>query len=127
VRSEALTIAVGVLAAAATPGLFLAISGFGEPGLSLSAFFAAIFLGFVFSFPFAFFLGLPIFFLLRWMHMVRWWSAILVGLPVGALADLTFQRFHHFHLGEVLRYGLLGAAAAVAFWLCWRRSQSGSP
>ena len=125
VKNEPLAIVCGVLVAAATPGLILAISGLDEPGLSLTSFVSAVFLGFVFSFPFAL-LGLPTFFLLRWMHAVRWWSAGLAGLLLGVLADLVFQRFHNFYIGEILRFGLQGAAAAFAFWLLWRRSQEPS-
>jgi hypothetical protein len=126
VRAEAPCIAVGVVAATATPGFILAVADLFEHGASFAGFIGPMVLGFVFAFPFAFFLGLPIFLLLCWMHLVKWWSAIPAGLLVGVLADRTFHSVEGFNPNEILRFGLMGGASATSFWLIWRRSQMDS-
>jgi hypothetical protein len=71
-------------------------------------------------------LGLPSFLLLRKLGVVRWWSAILVGIAVGIV---VFVLVDPRGLAAVLSeprsivWGGIGALSAFAFWAIWRRGQ----
>jgi len=91
-------------------------------------------------------LGLPVFLLMRWANIVRWWSTVAVGFVLGAIPIAIYTWPVHSKgnftasvngIATVingvptqegwLQYaysfsymGLLGAMSALAFWLVWR-------
>lgn len=128
--------AVGVVAAASMSGLGLAgygvaesvFTAYGVPSKDLSDWLIFAFgFGFIVSLPFALFLGLPIFLVLRRLRLVSWRSALVVGFGIGIFAVGFARDFRVLHSGEVVKMGLEGAASALAFWACWRRSQVPAP
>lgn len=70
---------------------------------------------FFIAFAHAFFLGLPVYLLLRRYWALRWWNAIISGslvavVPAMLLTDLNRES------GILLCLGLIGAAGGLAFW-----------
>jgi hypothetical protein len=91
-------------------------------------------------------LGVPAYFLLRWLKAVTWWSTTGTGFLLGAMpASIftwpasssnfsasvngiptvvngvpTFEGWVQFLYGS-FAIGLLGTAGAFGFWLIWRR------
>lgn len=92
-------------------------------------------------------LGVPAYFLLRWAKVIEWWSTIGTGFLLGAVpysiftwpassgnfsasvngiptvvsGAPTLEGWTQFLYG-CFAIGILGAAAALGFWLVWRIS-----
>jgi len=64
-------------------------------------------------------LGLPIFLVLLRFNLVQWWSALLAGMVIGALAGITIGR-HVVELAGLLVVTIAGTAAGLTFWMIWR-------
>lgn len=66
-------------------------------------------------------LGVPAFALLRPLRPGAWWSVATVGLILG-LATTVILRLPSFpNPKDAVIFGPLGAAAALSFWLIWKR------
>ena len=96
---------------------------------------------------FVFLLGVPAYFLLRWLKAITWWSTIGAGFLLGAIPAAIFtwpasnsnfsasvngiptvvkgvptsEGWLQFLYGS-FSIGLLGVAGAFGFWLIWRIS-----
>jgi hypothetical protein len=69
-------------------------------------------------------LGLPTFFLLRWLGILRWWSTLLAGCVIGTVAVSIAT--HQILLGRgLLLHAGIGGASALVFWAIWTRAASG--
>jgi hypothetical protein len=71
-------------------------------------------------------LGLPAFFLGKWLGLIRWWSASVVGFVIGDLMMLYLQGGMmpaYLPSREVYGFfalsGVPGALSGLAFWLIW--------
>ena len=73
-----------------------------------------------FSFGAAVLFGVPLFFLLLKLRLVRWWSALVSGAIVGALVAVVLRLPGSLNPKDFLDTVPLGALAAFAFWLIWR-------
>jgi uncharacterized membrane protein len=67
------------------------------------------------------FFGVPAYLLLRRKNLVRWWSAMLVGLLVGTLMATVFRLPNQPRIEDLLVMALTGALAGFVFWLIWSR------
>ncbi|WP_416762469.1 hypothetical protein ACNI65_08915 [Roseateles sp. So40a] len=65
-------------------------------------------------------LGVPAFALVNHWNLVRWWSAILGGAVIGALAIVIVSEGNVSGAGMPI-YGAAGALAGLSFWVVWRR------
>jgi putative effector of murein hydrolase LrgA (UPF0299 family) len=70
--------------------------------------------------------GAPIFFWLRRINLVRWWSALITGFVVGAVMALVVRLPSLAHMREILLLGLEGAVSAFVFWLIWKQGREPS-
>lgn len=77
--------------------------------------------------------GLPAFFLLRRLKLIRWWSAAATGFFIGICIGIALQRpdvpnlpFETW-ITEAIRSSLAMAAAgglaAIVFWLIWSKGR----
>ncbi len=64
-------------------------------------------------------LGLPIFLVLLRFNLVRWWSALLAGTVIGALAGITIGR-QAVELAGFLVMVSASTASGLTFWMIWR-------
>lgn len=65
--------------------------------------------------------AVPSYFILQWLDVVKWWSAIGVGVVTAVLfyaLDLAGRSGGR--LATFLMFGGLGAANGLVFWLVWR-------
>jgi hypothetical protein len=74
-----------------------------------------VIVAFVIAFAHAFFVGLPVYLLLRRYWTLRWWNAIIGGslvavVPAMLLTDLDRES------GILLCLGLIGASGGLVFW-----------
>jgi hypothetical protein len=75
-------------------------------------------------------LALPSFLLLRRFGVVRWWSALLVGIAIGVV---VFAFVLPGGSGPVtsdsrlIWCGSMGALSALVFWVIWRRGHMSAP
>jgi len=90
---------------------------------SFSTFFGAFFFSYLSSANVGVVLGLPVFFLLRYLKLASWWSAVIVGSGVGVLVSVVFPRGVFSAGAELWLDVFMGATAALLFWLIWQRSQ----
>ena len=86
-------------------------------GAALFCFVAA----YLVSLPLVAVLGLPVFLLIRHLEWLRWWSALLAGLPFGVVVWLAI-RSPGTGMGSGVFLGSVGSLSALVFWLTWRRS-----
>jgi hypothetical protein len=63
-------------------------------------------------------MGLPAYLLLRHFDKVTWWSAVLVGIFIGAVMTFIFRPLN-------LSMSVIGGLSGFVFWLIWRTG--GSP
>jgi hypothetical protein len=68
--------------------------------------------------------ALPAFLLFKRFGLVRWWSAMGVGLAIGAFMGCTFG-FHLAQVPDILFMAGTGAVSALGFWLIWTRGRQG--
>lgn len=70
-------------------------------------------------------LGLPTYFLFRRLDAIRWWSAMLAGVMVGAFVFVVVCADGLDGLlsqpGLALSWAVIGGLAALAFWVVWWR------
>lgn len=64
--------------------------------------------------------GAPVFFLLRHVELVTWWSSVIAGLAIGALAGILTRLPSSPNLGDFIRVMPVGAVSGFSFWLVWR-------
>jgi hypothetical protein len=70
--------------------------------------------------------GAPIFVWLLRINLVRWWSALLAGIVVGAAVAVIVRLPNLASLHDVWLLGLEGAASAFVFWLIWKQGRESS-
>jgi hypothetical protein len=88
--------------------------------------FAAIF--YAASLPIVVGMGLPTFALLLKYNGIRWWSASLVGIFIGAFGSILIsadriirtQTFRH-DIHSIAAYAAVGAISGLLFWAIWRK------
>jgi hypothetical protein len=112
---------IGLLASALVPAVILSaltpLTGHvTEKSLGTLLTMAVVFYPFVAIFAVA--LGLPAFFLFRWLGILNWWSTLLAGFVIG-IAALTIVSHQIVQGRYLLLYGGIGAAAAAVFWVVW--------
>jgi hypothetical protein len=65
-------------------------------------------------------LGVPTFFLLRSVNLIRWWSALGAGVIIGGLVAVILRLPSAPHLRDFISTMPIGAVSAFGFWLIWR-------
>jgi hypothetical protein len=90
---------------------------------SFSTFFGAFVFSYIYSANAGVVLGLPVFFLLRYLKLASWWSAVIAGSCVGILVAVIFPRGVFSAGAELFLDVFMGITAALLFWLIWQRSQ----
>jgi hypothetical protein len=83
---------------------------------------AGIALFWFFSCVVAAILGIPAFFVLLRLNLVRWWSSLLVGFGIGAVVDRLIGSDQE-TLAPLLTMGVLGAVSAFTFWAFWNNAE----
>jgi hypothetical protein len=76
-----------------------------------------------FSTMLAVLMGLPAFYLLRHLRLIRWWSVIIAGFIIGAIVALSRLELSIFLVQDILIMGSSGGAAGFVFWLIWSRGR----
>jgi hypothetical protein len=71
--------------------------------------------------------GVPAFLILRYLGLIRWWTATGTGLLVGALLGLVLRLPYPPEARDVLIMGLSGTATGLTFWLIWKLGRRGNP
>ncbi|WP_124457841.1 hypothetical protein [Variovorax sp. KBW07] len=111
---------LGLLAASVLPTAYLAIvfplSGDRDLGSIAGTFLVAYF----FAAAATAVLGIPMFFVLNKLKLVRWWSATVSGILVGAITLLAVRVGGSIDFSTLLRFALLGGGAGLLFWIVWR-------
>lgn len=121
--NEADSTMLGLFVAAVVPPCMFVLSvlvvGNG-PDANIGIALGMAFLLYLFSLPIVFMLGGPVFMVLRYFNLIRWWSASLSGLAICALIAAYLR-----HPGPVqpsdLLYVVTGACTGLVFWAIWRR------
>ena len=67
--------------------------------------------------------GLPTFFVLLRFGLVRWWTALLVGLIIGGVSAFVVESPHSPTASLVLFMAGTGMVSALGFWLIWRQGR----
>ncbi len=126
---RALKIFLALLAGAAVPALLVAIvlsisyektqrAGVSVgPAELLSAGLSGFLIALFFTAADAFILGLPLLIIGIKLHLIRWWSCLLVSFLIGLIPFAWV--FGGFTPG-VLPMGALGAMGGLTYWLLWR-------
>ena len=123
---EAISVVVGVLAAAATAASLV----HGAAAISVNSWSGGGFLWvmtFIVALAHALVLGLPIFLLLRWLRRLPWWASLVGGFLVGSMpyAIVSFPSVQgtadawRVYAETVAFLGGLGMAGGFAAWLVW--------
>ena len=70
--------------------------------------------------------GMPTYFLFRRLNLVRWWSAMIVGLLAGVLLGAVFRSPNHPQVSDFQLMIPSGVLVGAAFWLIWRQGKEES-
>ncbi len=87
--------------------------------LTVSSFIASLFVAFLFSLAANVLLGVPTFLIMRKLKWMRWWSAVAVGLVLGALLSVLI-RFPSFDASDFLTIVPLTVLSTLTFWVIWK-------
>jgi len=122
---ENTAIVLGTLLAAAVPaivgGLQTPIYG-GIVNTDIVSVFGLALVFYPFSLAFACLFGLPLFWLSRHYHLVRWWSALIAGLLAGAAGAVVIVGPRAAMASNIVTFAIEGAASALLFFVIWRAS-----
>lgn len=72
-------------------------------------------------------IGLPIFYVLASVRRVNWWACLFGGFVAGAVVSMLIGALSTLQSHAILLYGLLGAGAALVFWLFWQAGPEPTP
>jgi hypothetical protein len=118
---------VAFLVAPLVAAFGVALAGFVRSTLAdLNLFDLAIwtFVFYIYAAWAAILLGLPSYFLMRKLKIIRWWSTMLVGLIIGILVFVLVDPRGIVAVwvnpGGVALWGGIGAVSAFTFWVIWR-------
>ncbi len=78
------------------------------------------FIAYLFAAMFTFFIAVPLFFLLRRLNLICWWSSVAAGLIVGGIAAATLRSPNPLTVDDFVRMVPAGGISAFVFWLIWR-------
>lgn len=109
----------GLITAAILPAAYLAIAFPLAPD-SWSAVIGSFFVFLFFSTAATLVLALPLLLMLRKLGLVRWWSALIAGGLVGAVALFCVTSFQSANVQTTMQYVVLGAISGLSFWVFWR-------
>ena len=123
---EAISVVVGLFAAAATAASLVYVAG----AISVGSWGGGAFLSvmtFIVALAHALALGLPMFLLLRWRRRLRWWASLVGGFLVGNMpyAIVSFPSVQgtadawRIYAETAAFLGGLGMAGGFAAWLVW--------
>jgi hypothetical protein len=82
---------------------------------------------FVFSAAAVLLIGTPMFLILRALHLVNWWSALVAGCLGGAIVSVILRLPAHPVPGDFLIDCPTGAASAFVFWLILKINEDPKP
>ena len=69
-------------------------------------------------------LGIPLYFLFKYVRLIRWWTCAAAGFATGAVADMVLNHaWIQYAIPEEAAYGAIGAASAIVFWLIWKQGR----
>ena len=68
-------------------------------------------------------LGVPAFVFLLRVDLIRWWSALPVGLLIGLVMGVLVRWPAWKSVEALIQFALAGAISALVFWLVWRRAE----
>ena len=126
-RSEPMRIALGLLAAAGVSAACVSATLSSQYALGLFDWLGKTLIGagafLVFSLPAAFLLGLPSFFLLKALGLLRWWTGTVAGVCAGAVVFLVFSYPGSPSFKGLSMFCAMGAVSGFVFWVIWRPSQ----
>ncbi|MBC5765829.1 hypothetical protein [Ramlibacter albus] len=109
------------MAAAALPALYIGVFHPLTGDHDLLSMLATTFIMAYFSAVAAVLIGVPSYFALRRLNLVKWWSATVFGALAGAVVRGVATIPADPEPAVLLRFALLGAAAGFLFWLIWRQ------
>lgn len=81
---------------------------------------------YVFALPFIVVLGVPAFLLARYLRLIRWWSAVGVGIVSGAIVAVLVAIQGTVDVQDFVIFCPLGGASGLTFWLIWKQGQEPS-
>lgn len=110
---------MGLVAAAMLPAGYLAMASpltpEGWPAVVVS-FFVFLF----FSTAATLVLAVPSLLVLQRLGLVAWWSTMIAGGLVGAVALLYVTSLESYHLQPITQFVALGSISGLLFWIFWR-------
>lgn len=112
----------GFLVASLVPPLIMVLLSPIRTGNSVFSHIGLLPIYFFFSVITTLFLGVPAFLLLHSLKAIRWWSTVAFGGVIGGLVGVVVRHPSSAQLGDVLPPVFVGAAAALSFWLVWRKT-----
>ena len=68
-------------------------------------------------------IGLPSFLVLRFLKLVRWWSALAVGCGIGALSAVVLPLHGRGSSSDFVIDSIVGGVSAIVFWAIWKMSR----
>jgi hypothetical protein len=113
--NKLLALVTGFMVAPMVPALTLAAFS-PVSGGNLEGVLGGTVIFYFFSFMFTAALGAPAFFLLRRFGLVYWWSCVLGGAAIGALAAVAISPAGNVPGPGLFLFTALGAVAAFVFW-----------
>lgn len=72
---------------------------------------------------FAAMIALPAFLFLRRIKLVRWWSAMPVGIIIGIIIAYESAYPKGSDIDRILGWGIIGGISAFVFWVVWRKGK----
>lgn len=81
---------------------------------------------YVFALPFIVVFGVPAFLLARYLRLVRWWSAVAVGITIGAIVAILVAIQGTIDIQDFIIFCPLGGASGLTFWLIWKQGRETS-
>lgn len=122
---ERTAVVIGLLLVPAIPAVTLVVVSILRPigtEPSSSTIASALLVSYLYSLNAAVVVGLPAFLVLRYLRLIHWWSALVVGCGIGVLMAVVLPLRGRGSASSLLLDCAMGAASALVFWVIWERS-----
>lgn len=118
---------LGFAAAPIIPSVYSALTTHITENFNLFAQLSLIIIVYGYALWFTIIFGVPTFLLARHFKLIRWWSALIAGIAIGAIVVVLVYFRGKPDVHAFMITCPLGGATGFTFWLIWKQGRERHP